>query len=257
VTQSSQVEAAAPALRLQGVGRRFGALQAVVDLDLEIQQGERRAILGPNGAGKTTLFNVVTGDYPPTSGRVYLFGEDVTHLPPQLRTRRGLGRTYQTVLLFGGLSVADNLYIAARGVHRGHFSVIRPKRDDRDRARASEIAETIGLSAATGKLAGQLAHGELRQLELGMALASEPRLLMLDEPAAGLSPGERQVLSRFLAALPRSITVVLIEHDMDVALAAADLVTVMDQGRIIAQGTPAEIQVDATVQAIYLGHGYD
>jgi len=253
----STVEAAVPALRLQGVGRRFGALQAVQDVDLDIAQGERRAILGPNGAGKTTLFNVVAGDYAPTSGRVFLFGEDVTRLPAQLRTRRGLGRTYQTVLLFGGLTVADNLYLAVRGVRPGRFSVVRPGQDDRHRGRAAEIAELVGLAAVAETLVSQLAHGQLRQLELGMALASDPRLLMLDEPAAGLSPSERQSLSHLLAGLPRSITVVLIEHDMDVALALADRVTVMHQGRVIAEGTPAEIQADATVQAIYLGHGHD
>ncbi len=247
-------EAAIPALRLQGVGRRFGALQAVHGVDLEIPQGERRAILGPNGAGKTTLFNVVTGDYPPTSGRVFLFGEDVTRMPAQLRTRRGLGRTYQTVLLFGGLSVADNLYLAARGVRVGHFSFVRPRAGDRDRARAAELAEAIGLPDVAGRLVSRLPHGQLRQLELGMALASEPRLLMLDEPAAGLSPGERHSLTQLLTDLPRSITVVLIEHDMDVALAAADHVTVMHNGRVIAGGTPAEIQANQTVHDIYLGH---
>ena len=251
----STVEAAVPALRLQGVGRRFGALQAVQDVDLDIAQGERRAILGPNGAGKTTLFNVVAGDYAPTSGRVFLFGEDVTRVPAQLRTRRGLGRTYQTVLLFGGLSVADNLYLAARGPHAGRFSVVRPGARDRHRLHAAEMAELVGLADVADTLVRQLAHGQLRQLELGMALASNPRLLMLDEPAAGLSPGERQSLSRLLAALPRSITVVLIEHDMDVALALADRVTVMHQGRVVADGTPAEISSDAAVQAIYLGHG--
>ncbi len=250
----STTGAAAPVLRLQGVGRRFGALQAVRDVDLEVPQGERRAILGPNGAGKTTLFNVVAGDYPPTSGRVFLFGEDVTRLPAQLRTRRGLGRTYQNVLLFGGLSVADNLYLAARGVHAGRFSIVRPGAGDRHRARAAELAETIGLAAVAGTLVSQLAHGQLRQLELGMALAGDPRLLLLDEPAAGLSPGERQSLTHLLASLPRSITVVLIEHDMDVALAAADRVTVMDSGRVIAEGTPVEIQANQTVHDIYLGH---
>ncbi len=253
----STVEAAVPALLLRGVGRRFGALQAVHAVDLEVSQGERRAILGPNGAGKTTLFNVVAGDYAPTSGRVFLFGEDVTRLPAQLRTRRGLGRTYQTVLLFGGLSVADNLFLAARGVRPGRFSVVRPGPDDRHRAKAAEMAELVGLADVAETLVNQLAHGQLRQLELGMALASDPRLLMLDEPAAGLSPGERQSLSRLLAGLPHTITVVLIEHDMDVALALADRVTVMHQGRVIADATPAEIQADATVQAIYLGHAHD
>ena len=247
-------DAVTPALRLQGVGRRFGALQALSAVDLEIPQGQRRAILGPNGAGKTTLFNVVTGDYPPSSGSVFLFGHDVTRMPAHRRAFLGLGRTYQTVLLFGGMTVADNLYLAARGVRPGHLSVVRPRAGDRYRAKAAGLAEMIGLTDVAGRPVSQLAHGQLRQLELGMALAGEPLLLMLDEPAAGLSPGERQALSRLLAGLPRSITVVLIEHDMDVALAAADYVTVMHNGRVLAGGTPDEIQVNQVVHDIYLGH---
>ncbi len=250
----STAEAAAPVLRLQGVGRRFGALQALRDVDLDVPQGERRAILGPNGAGKTTLFNVVAGDYPPTSGRVFLFGEDVTHLPAHLRTRRGLGRTYQNSLLLAGLSVADNLFLAVRGVQPRRLSVLRPAAGDHHRTRAAELADTVGLGAVADTPVRQLAHGQLRQLELGMALASDPRLLMLDEPAAGLSPAERQSLIRLLAGLPRAITIVLIEHDMDVALAAADQVTVMHNGRVIAGGTPDEIQANQTVHDIYLGH---
>ena len=247
-------DAAAPALRLQGVGRRFGALQAVRDVDLEVPHGERRAILGPNGAGKTTLFNVVAGDYLPTSGRVILFGEDVTRLPANLRTRRGLGRTYQNSLLFAGLSVVDNLYLAVRGVRPRRLSALRPRADDPHRARAAALAEQIGLASVAATPVRKLAHGQLRQLELGMALAGDPRLLLLDEPAAGLSPGERQALIRLLAGLPRSITVMLIEHDMDVALAAADRVTVMHNGRVIAEGTPAEIEANQMVHDIYLGH---
>lgn len=247
-------EAPARALRLQGVGRRFGALQALRDVNMEVVAGERRAILGPNGAGKTTLFNVVTGDYLPTSGRIELNGVDVTHLPPHRRTRLGLSRTYQNSQLFMGLSVADSLFLAVRGVQSGRFSLRCPRPDDPGRARAVEVAALVGLDDLLEAPVRALSHGQQRQLELGMALAGRPRILMLDEPAAGLSPGERSILSRLLAGLPREITVILVEHDMDVALQAVDRVTVMHNGAIIVEGSPADIQSDSTVQAIYLGH---
>ena len=247
-------EAPARALRLQGVGRRFGALHALLDVNLEVGVGERRAIIGPNGAGKTTLFNVIAGDYPPSVGTIELLGTDVTHMAAHRRTRLGLSRTYQNSLLFMGLSVADSLFLAVRGVQRGRFSPIRPPRDDPGRARAAEVASMVHLGDTFGAPVGSLSHGQQRQLELGMALCGAPRLLMLDEPAAGLSPGERTSLSRVLADLPREITVVLVEHDMDVALQAADWVTVMHNGSVIVEGSPAHIQADTTVQDIYLGH---
>jgi branched-chain amino acid transport system ATP-binding protein len=241
------------ALRLRGVRRCFGALQAVRDVSLEIAPGERRAILGPNGAGKTTLFNIIAGDFPATTGRVLLFSEDVTALAPQLRTRRGITRTYQSSLLFTGLSVADNLYLAVRGVRSRRLSLRRPGRSDAHRARAAELATTVGLAGVMRLLVSELSHGQRRQLELGMALAGEPRLLLLDEPAAGLSPGERAALVRLLASLPRDLTVVIIEHDMDVALQVAERVTVMHNGEVIAEGSPAEIRSNETVHRIYLG----
>lgn len=247
-------EAPAPALRLQGVERRFGALHALWDVSLEVPPGERRAILGPNGAGKTTLFNVVAGDFLPTAGSIELFGADVTRLPPHARTRLGLSRTYQNSMLFMGLTVADSLFLAVRGVRPGRFSPIRPRSGDGHRTRATELAATVGLTDVLGSSVSALSHGQQRQLELGMALAGEPRLLMLDEPAAGLSPGERASLSLLLAGLPRAITVILVEHDMDVALQAADRVTVMHNGSVIVEGSPAEIQANTTVQDIYLGH---
>ncbi len=254
MTLATAAEALAPALRLQGVGRRFGALDALRSVDLEVAEGERRAILGPNGAGKTTLFNVVAGDFVPTSGMIELYGTDVTHLPPHRRTRLGLTRTYQNSLLFMGLSVRDSLYLAARGVRRGRLSPIRPRRDHPARARAWEIAAQVHLDDVLDALVGSLSHGQQRQLELGMALAGEPKLLMLDEPAAGLSRGERTLLTGLLKELPRSITVILVEHDMDVALQAADRVTVMHEGTVIVEGSPDEIQANRTVQDIYLGH---
>ncbi len=254
MTFTPSAEASTRALRLQGVGRRFGALHALRDVNLEVHVGERRAILGPNGAGKTTLFNVVTGDYPPTSGTIDLFGTDVSGLPPHRRTRLGLSRTYQTSMLFMGMTVADSLYLAVRGVSRNRLSLLRPRRGDRCRARAAEVAALVHLDGVLEMPVGSLSHGQQRQLELGMAIAGEPRLLMLDEPAAGLSRGERTLLTSLLASLPRTITVVLVEHDMDVALAVADWVTVMHNGSVVVEGSPNEIQANATVQDIYLGH---
>lgn len=254
MTVGSAAEVLAPALQLQGVGRRFGALQALRDVTMEVAAGERRAILGPNGAGKTTLFNVVAGDFPPTSGTIRLYGMDVTHLQPHRRTRLGLTRTYQNSQLFMGLSVADSLYLAGRGVRSGRFSMLRPRASDPALVRAREVAEVVHLGDAYTHTVGSLSHGQQRQLEVGMALAGQPKLLMLDEPAAGLSRGERTMLTDLLRSLPRDITIILVEHDMDVALAAADRVTVMQEGSIVVEGTPDEVQANATVQDIYLGH---
>ena len=242
-----------PALALHGVGRMFGALAAVGNVTLSVAPGERRAVLGPNGAGKTTLFNLICGDFPPTSGRVELFGQDITALPPHHRARNGVGRTYQTSLLFNGLSVEDNLVIAVRGAKAGRFSWALPAAGDR--AKARQLAERVRLSHLLGTEVASLSHGQRRQLEVGMALACDPRLLMLDEPAAGLSPLERPELLKLMKDLPRSITLVVIEHDMDIALPVADIVTVMKDGEVVVEGAPDTIENDPTVQAIYLGHG--
>jgi branched-chain amino acid transport system ATP-binding protein len=248
-----RVSSQAPALALHGVGRMFGALAAVGNVTLSVAPGERRAVLGPNGAGKTTLFNLICGDFPPTSGRVELFGQDITALPPHHRARNGVGRTYQTSLLFNGLSVEDNLVIAVRGAKPGRFSWALPAAADR--AKARELAERVRLSHLLPVEVAQLSHGQRRQLEVGMALACDPRLLMLDEPAAGLSPVERPELLKLMKDLPRSITLVVIEHDMDIALPVADLVTVMKDGEVVVEGAPDTIENDPVVQAIYLGHG--
>lgn len=245
--------ATSPALRLSGVGRLFGALAAVRDVTLDIAHGERRAILGPNGAGKTTLFNLICGDFLPTSGTIELFGEDITHLPAHQRARRGIGRTYQTSLLFAGLTVLENLYIAVRGAKAGRFSLLVPRPSDPDRAKARALAERIRLAHVADRPVADLSHGQRRQLEVGMALACDPRLLMLDEPAAGLSAAERPELNRLLKELPRDLTLILIEHDMDVALPNADLVTVMKDGAVVVENTPDRIQDDPLVYEIYLG----
>ncbi len=242
-----------PALRLTGVSRRFGALQAVRNVTFDIMPGERRAVLGPNGAGKTSLFNTICGDYPPTAGSIALFGADITGLRPHQRTRLGIGRTYQTSLLFDGLTVQDNLFIAVRGLRPNRFSFLRPRRDDANIIKARELAERMRLGHLLQTEVLNLSHGQRRQLEVGMALAGDPRVLMLDEPAAGLSPGDRPELLRLLRELPRTLTLVLIEHDMDIALPAADMVTVMKDGEVVVEATPDRIEQDPLVQAIYLG----
>lgn len=244
-----------PAIRLRGVGRRFGALVALRGVTLDVAPGERRAVLGPNGAGKTSLFNAICGDVPPTEGRVELFGEDITDRPPHRRTRMGIGRTYQTSLLFDGLSVGENLYVAVRGLRPNRFSFLRPGRGDEALAKARALADRMRLSHLLGAPVSNLSHGQRRQLEVGMALAGDPRVLMLDEPAAGLSPGDRPELLRLLRELPRTLTLVLVEHDMDIALPAADVVTVMQDGRVVVEAPPDRIEGDPTVQAIYLGAG--
>ncbi|MGN6797585.1 MAG: ABC transporter ATP-binding protein [Gaiellaceae bacterium] len=242
---------------MRGVGRRYGGLHAVRDVDLDVAHGERRAILGPNGAGKTMLFNVISGDVPPSAGSIEFLGADISLLPPRARAKLGMGRTYQKTRLFLGLSVEDNVYLAVLGVESGH---LRPftlrSRDNALRERAIELVRTVGLAGREGALVGSLSHGEQRQLEVAMARASNPRLMMLDEPASGLSRGERTALTELLLSLDPSITLILIEHDMDVALRVAERVTMMHDGRVIVEGTPDEIRANQTVHDLYLGkHG--
>ena len=250
-------ESAAPILRLRGVGRRFGGVQAVRDVDLDVAPGERRAILGPNGAGKTTLFNVISGEFAPTAGTIELFGEDVTRVPARKRAKFGLTRTFQKSRLFLGLTVEDNLYLAVLGVQNGHLRPIRTSKDAEMRRRARDLAREVGLGERLDTPVGSLSHGEQRQLEVGMARAGNPKLMMLDEPAAGLSRGERVALTELLLALDPSITLILIEHDMDVALRVAERVTMMHDGRVVVEGTPEEIRANRMVHDLYLGsrHG--
>jgi branched-chain amino acid transport system ATP-binding protein len=252
---ATSAERAEPILRLRGVGRRFGGVHAVRDVDLEVRPGERRAILGPNGAGKTTLFNLISGEFPPTAGTVELFGSDVTGRPARTRARMGLSRTFQTSRLFLGLSIEDNLYLAVLGVHQGHFRLVKNKQDSEMREKARGMAEAVGLADRLDVLVSELSHGEQRQLEVGMARAADPKLMMLDEPAAGLSRAERVALTDTLLKLDPEITLILIEHDMDVALRAAEWVTMMHDGRVIVEGTPDEIRANQTVHDLYLGSG--
>ena len=256
MTEVAAPEHAEPALRLRGVGRRFGGLHAVRDVDLEVAPGERRAILGPNGAGKTTLFNVIAGDFPATAGHVELFGRDVTRLPARTRAKLGLARTYQQSRLFGGLTVEDNIYLSVLGVEGGHLRPVVTKRDEAYRERAREAARRVAIDHRLGVRLGELSHGEHRQVALAVALAAAPRVMMLDEPASGLSRGERQLLTDLLLGLDREITLVVIEHDMDVALRVAERVTMMHDGRVIVEGTPDEIRANDLVHDLYLGRGF-
>ena len=245
--------ASGDALVLESVTRAFGALRAVDDVSLSVAAGERRAILGANGAGKTTLFNAITGDFPATAGRIRFFDEDVTDLPPYERIRRGLRRTYQSSLLFRELTVRDNVFLAVRGVSSGRFSFLRPRRTHASCVATQDLIERVRLTHVADELVAALSHGQQRQLEIAMALAGAPRLLLLDEPAAGLSPAERRELVALLRALPAHMSFVLIEHDLDIALRVVERVTVMHNGRVLKEGTPPEIEGDAEVQAIYMG----
>ena len=245
------------ALELEGVGRQFGALVALADVNLRVGAGERRAVLGSNGAGKTTLFNAVSGDFPPTSGRIRFFSEDVTNFPVHERIRRGLRRTYQISQLFAGMTVLDSIFVACRGVSRNRLSLVRPGPADATMAQARAIAHSVHLDDILDRPVAILSHGQQRQLEIALALTGAPRFILFDEPAAGLSPAERRDLVAILNALPAHIGYIIIEHDLDVALRVSSYVTIMHNGRVFKEGAPAEIESDDDVQAIYLGaaHG--
>jgi len=245
-------------LRLADVRVAFGALAAVDGVSLEVARGERRAIIGPNGAGKTTLFNSIAGEQRVTSGSVWLDGHDVTRLGTARRARRGVGRTFQITTLFGHLSVEENLRLAVRGRSKRKLSFLGPGECTAAESEAVESGLAAGgLAARRASPVRELSHGEQRQLELQLALASRPELLLLDEPAAGLSPAERVSMARIIRELPRTLTLVLIEHDMDLALGLVDRVTCLDHGRILTEGDPASIRSNAKVQEVYLGRPRD
>jgi branched-chain amino acid transport system ATP-binding protein len=241
-------------LALEGLTRRFGALAAVSDVSLEIAARERRAIIGPNGAGKTTLFNLVTGHLAPSAGRILLGGEPITGLAPHAVARRGLARSFQRNNLFSRLPVMENLRLAAAADGQGSWNLLG--RVDRLRApleRARETAEAVGLAERLDVAAGALSYGEQRQLEVGLALATRPRLLLLDEPTAGMSPEETLRMTRMLESLPRDITLLIIEHDMDVVGSLADRVTVLHYGEVLTEGSFDHVKTDPRVYEVYLG----
>ena len=234
--------------------RAFGGLIAVDGVELAVRPGERRALLGPNGAGKTTLFNLIAGVLPVTSGRIHLFGRDVTRSAPHRRAGLGLARTFQITNLFPALTVLDNVRLAVQALTRDKWSMLRPVgRHAQVDARAYEALEAVGLAHRAGHIVRHLSHGEQRQLEIALGLAARPRVLLLDEPAAGLSHAESRHMAALLRRLDPAITLLIIEHDMDVALEVADLVTVLHYGRVIADGPREHVKADPTVRDIYLG----
>jgi branched-chain amino acid transport system ATP-binding protein len=226
---------------------------AVDGIDLDVVHGQRLGLLGPNGAGKTTLFNLIAGDMRPTSGLIQIDGVDCTMLASRHRASLGVARTYQRTRLFGGLSVADNLFLAQTGRSGRHRALWRSRVDAVLEERARDAAGKVWLGKRADDLVDDLSHGEKRQLEVAMALVTEPTILMLDEPASGLSQGERENLTQLLLSLPEELTLILIEHDMDVALKAAEQIVVMADGRMVASGTTEEIRHDPLVHEIYLG----
>ncbi|TAI63501.1 ABC transporter ATP-binding protein [Bradyrhizobium sp. Leo170] len=241
-------------LKLDHVGVRFDALRAVDDVSLDVKRGERRAIIGPNGAGKTTLFNAVTGVVPPSSGRVVFEGRDITRAPPHRRAAWGISRTFQITNLFPSLTVRQNMELAIRGLTPRKFSFFGlPAATDEERAQADGALTVSRLASRADSAVNELSYGEQRQLEIAMALAPNPRLLLLDEPAAGLSPAERVIVANIIRALPKDITIVLIEHDMDLVLSLVDWVTCLNNGQFLAEGTPADIRNNADIQNVYLG----
>jgi branched-chain amino acid transport system ATP-binding protein len=223
---------------------------------MEVRAGERVSMIGTNGAGKSTLFNLIAGVFPVTAGSVSMFGSVVTKQNTAKRARNGLARTFQTSRLFEQLTAAENVFIALGGRGLGWKSIFPAPRLAQKWTRVAQLLHTVGLSTEADRRVADLSHGEQRQLELAMALAADPKILMLDEPAAGFSPAERQQLVAMLTALPADITLLLIEHDMDIALQVADRVIVMHDGSKILEGTPDEIRASQVVRDIYLGGGH-
>ncbi len=245
-------------LALTDITVQFGALKAVNQVSLSLMAGERRAVLGPNGAGKTTLFNAITGAIFPNAGRVMWEGGEITRMSPQRRAHRGVARTFQITNLFGQLSVAENMRLAARGLSASKFALFG--QDRLSAAQSAQVAAALAMSGLAGQeavIVKTMSYGEQRQLEVAMALVGTPRLLLLDEPAAGLSPSERGRLAEIIRNLPRDLTLVLIEHDMDLALALVDSVTVMQNGQVIVEASPSEIRTNALVQDVYLGKPHE
>jgi len=247
------------ALSLRNVSRNFGGIRAVSDISFDVRHGERLTIIGTNGAGKSTLFNLIAGSYPLSAGEISIFGEDVSKQAPSKRAGIGLARTFQTSKLFAGLTARENLFVAlhkTNGVQRKSL-LANPAKDPALVAESTEALRKVDLLQKADVRVSEFSHGETRQLEVAMALALNPKLLMLDEPAAGISPSERGKLIELLRALDKDISLLLIEHDMAVALAVADHVIVMHDGTMFTQGTPDEIRNSSAVRDLYLGHGHE
>ena len=242
------------ALELRELSKSFGGLQATHDVSLRVMPGDRKAIIGPNGAGKTTLFNLITGIYPVSSGHVLLFGQDVTKWPSHRRTALGMARTFQVTSLFPKLTVLDNVLLAIEGVSPTKFVMWRFLSSYRDvYDKAYRLLDAAGFLDRKDVEVRNLSHGEQRQLEIVLGLASDPKILLLDEPAAGLSSGESAEMVEFLAKLDPQLALLLIEHDMEVVFDVAEEISVLHFGEVLETGTPEQIHHSPRVQEIYLG----
>jgi len=245
---------AAAALSLAGLSKEFGGLRAVDGVSLEVAPGERRAIIGPNGAGKTTLFSLISGETRPSGGRISLFGRDVTRLSPHRRAGLGMARTYQITNLFPRLTALENCLLAVQALTDAKFHLHRALRHyPAFFERAHAVLKAVGLGDQADEVVRNLSHGEQRQLEIALALAGAPRLLLLDEPTAGLSPAESHAMTALLKKLDPAITLLVIEHDMDVAFALTNRITVLHYGKVVADGLSGEVKANSLVQEIYLG----
>jgi len=244
-----------PLLSVEQLTREFDALVAVGGISLNVLPEERRAIIGPNGAGKTTLFNVITGHLEASRGRILFEGRPITGLPPHAVARRGISRSFQLTNLFPRLDVRENLRLAVAAIEPGSYNLLGSGSVRRSAQfdRATQVAEAVGLAERLRMPAGSLSYGEQRQLEVGVALATQPRLLLLDEPTAGMSPEETERMTRMLERLPRSVTLLIIEHDMDVVSSLADRVSVLHYGEVLTEGTFDEVKADPRVFEVYLG----
>ena len=247
-----------PCLALDNVSRHFGGLKAVDKVNLVVQPGERRAVIGPNGAGKTTLFNVISGEVRASEGTIALFGEDITALAPHQRAVRGMARTFQITKLFPNLTVKENALLACEAQDARRFTMHRPMSSCVDlEQRAEALLTQFGLDGFGHETAKNLSYGVQRKLEVALSMAGRPRLLLLDEPMAGLSSVESESMLAILKKLDPSIAVLLIEHDMDIAFGFADRVTVLYNGRVLTEGHKDEVSADPQVQQIYLGVAAD
>jgi branched-chain amino acid transport system ATP-binding protein len=243
---------AIPILRTDGLTVQFGGLAALNNVSLTVPTGQIRGIIGPNGAGKSTFFNCLTGLLRPTRGRIVFSGDDIGGLPPHVISRKGMARSYQITNILPGASVLENVRIAAQS-RRHNWSMLRHHRAYPDVIeRARTVLADVGLRDKEDELASNLSHGEQRNLEIGIALATEPRLLCLDEPTAGMSVAETHTSVELIRRISRGLTILIVEHDMEVVMGLAEAVTVLHYGEVLAEGTPAEIQANARVQEVYL-----
>ena len=246
-------------LESRNLRKEFGGLVAVDDVSIRIYKQTLHSIIGPNGAGKTTLFNLLSGTFPPTHGQVFFKGQDITHLPPYRIAHLGMGRSFQITNLFPNLTVLENVRLAAQAMGKDNFKLLRHFNTlTRYTEKALEVIQQVGLQGHEGVPALTLPHGDKRKLELGIMLASDPELLLLDEPTAGMSSEQVPALLEIIRNLMKvgNRTVVLVEHRMDMVMRISDRITVMHQGRILAEGKPAEIAKDQMVQSAYLGGLY-